>query len=118
MLTVGGTMAGPPLKVGRPDTVMSCAFRPALGSGLAEGRAWPAPAPVVPIVANPPGLAEAALVVVCGLGVELEPAGEPAAADSRHPGMVPVSAAAATAPAVTVLSATDASSRGRGTLTL
>jgi hypothetical protein len=48
-LTVGGTMAGPPLKLGNPETMMSCAWRlPVLGSGLAEGVA---PAPVVPMVA-------------------------------------------------------------------
>jgi hypothetical protein len=72
----------------------------------------------VPIVAKPPGLAVAALVVVCGRGVAaLELVGAPAA-DSCQPGIAPVSAAVATAPAVRVLSATEASSRGRGTLTL
>jgi hypothetical protein len=121
MFTVGGTMAGPPLYVGRPETVMSCPCRLAvLGSGLADGLALLAPAPVVPMVAKLPAVADALLGVVCVLGVA--PAelvrSVPFDADSRQPGMAPVKATAAMAAAVTVLSATDASRRGLGTLTL
>src|SRR6478735_1546046 len=119
MLTVGGTMAGPPLNVGRPDTVMSCACLAVLGSGLADGVA---PAPVVPIVAKPPGPAAALLGLACAPGLVLAAAAgvpfAPSAEDSRQPGIEPVTAAAVIAPAVTALSATDASRRGRGTLTL
>jgi hypothetical protein len=116
MFTVGGTIAGPPLYVGNPDTVMSCACRWVLGGGLAAGVA---PAPVVPIVAKLPAPAEPLADRVPVLGVALAAAADlPSAAESRQPVRVPVQAAAVMAAAVTVLSATDARRWGRGMLTL
>jgi hypothetical protein len=72
------------------------------------------------MVAKLPAAADALVAVVFVLGVALAEADPSLAfeADSRQPGMAPVKATAATAAAVTVLSATDASRRGLGTLTL